>query len=1361
MSSVPTITLCLTVAAGAAADAPREVRPVIDVVDPSTTAGRRPYEMVRAGRTEARPPLVDFESLAGWRVELRGHAEATVRRSREQRMWGETAAEITYRGTTGENRILLRPPAPLPIPGRPTAVHLWCHGNNWAWTPRPDTPRVELGIWLRDAKERESWVSLGLVGWKDWWLVHRRIVSHLGPEPAYPLSLTGIEVRGGHQSEDRTIFLDSLSFHEEEWPELSFAPRPRRGVDPMPGQDHGLNTGPGRLPFPTREETIVPESARPGSRSRVRSTGADSFELAYEGPDARVVYHLHPTAAGLGDVRVEVDGKPAGRALVDGQIAVADEAGETPRLEEVRLEEGAVHVARSRSIKGQVVRDALTYRIIEKSLIVDLSARGGWATGLDPGAFRDLEEPRAIPIPYANYGGQSHALLARADGRPLFATVWIDWYRSSASVLYSLRQLLPDGARLGTGTRYRPRTDGRRGDLHERLVLTVSPVFEETLPVIPNPPSRHGRAFGGHLWQESWGPSDFVREHRRGRRLRVHGIERLIQCNHEIAWRDGADSFTLRIHAAPAKGGDVALAEYVRRQRSLGWRSGLYTNYTDFAPVNENWDENAVQLEPDRDWRRAWARCYALKPSRAVELDARYAPLVHERYGSDSAYTDVHTAVAPWHYCDYDARVPGAGTFAATFYAYGELLLHDSRVYEGPIFSEGSYHCLYAGLPDGNYAIQYGGYDFAREPLLPQFDLHSIHPLSIDIGMGWTSNFCNWPGWNRPDRISGSVDRFLLATLAYGHIGWLVEEAHSMRLAARSYYVIGPVSARYAMVEPVAVEYLDGDSIVSTSEALASGAYRHSMLRVTYPGGLVLWLNGNRERTWAVSGGGILYVLPPHGWLVRGDDGRLTVLSALVEGRRRDLVVCAEHIFLDARDSHVELPHLAAAGGVVVRSPAAGVVEVIDTGGNEAIGFGAHPSAKDLPPGHVLRRLRDVQETRPPFALVEDDEGRTIGRTDLVAARGKLWLRTHPSGVRYIVRRADGDDAPRPGVEVRGPARAFPGERVDIAAGERVVSVRVPDDARTGRLHWLPLDPHEGNEPGEGSGSTTREWPLLVEPVADVTWTPSTIELRGGEGSVRLTGRLGREGREATLRLDPPEGVTISPVELRGSGPIDVALRILAPTPTVGQLRATVRLDGRSRSLTWRVAPGESRSKVAALHDGARFSWGQCFRGGADTGGDPTTGATFQVERAISCGGVERPGLFSHPPYMGGVGYVFADLDPLRLPDAPCELHLWIGLKDGGHVSDGVVYTILARTAGGESRQVLRETTARREWREVTADLSALRGQEVTLRLVADVGPADNSTSDWAAWGEPTLRLREPIPTVRITAEDSAGRKSE
>jgi hypothetical protein len=110
--------------------------------------------------------------------------------------------------------------------------------------------------------------------------------------------------------------------------------------------------------------------------------------------------------------------------------------------------------------------------------------------------------------------------------------------------------------------------------------------------------------------------------------------------------------------------------------------------------------------------------------------------------------------------------VPGAGTFAQTFYAYGELLRNDSRVYGGPIFSEGTYHWLYAGLADGNYALAYDGRPLAKEPLLPVFDLYQIHPKECDIGMGWTVNFCDAiPDWRKPENLDRAIDRFLLHTL--------------------------------------------------------------------------------------------------------------------------------------------------------------------------------------------------------------------------------------------------------------------------------------------------------------------------------------------------------------------------------------------------------------------------------------------------------------------------------------------------------------------------------------------------------------------------------------------------------------------
>ena len=214
-----------------------------------------------------------------------------------------------------------------------------------------------------------------------------------------------------------------------------------------------------------------------------------------------------------------------------------------------------------------------------------------------------------------------------------------------------------------------------------------------------------------------------------------YGMTKVVITDHETGWRDGGESFTMRTRAAPQKGGDEGQADYARKIRALGFTYGIYNNYTDYSPVNEYWDEDYVTRMPDNQWQSAWPRCYNPKPARAVELEARLAPIIQQKFQLDTAYCDVHTAVRPWSYCDFDARVPGAGTFAATFYAYGEIMLHQKPTWNGPVYSEGNNHWYYCGLTDGNYGQDQAG-QLATSPWLVDFDLLKMHPLCCNFGMG-------------------------------------------------------------------------------------------------------------------------------------------------------------------------------------------------------------------------------------------------------------------------------------------------------------------------------------------------------------------------------------------------------------------------------------------------------------------------------------------------------------------------------------------------------------------------------------------------------------------------------------------------
>jgi hypothetical protein len=907
-------------------------------IDPSEPIGQRPYEMVWANRAEPAPPTLRFDQLDGWTVRVEGGAEAKLECTRAQNIWDRPVARLRYRGggkADTKPRVLIQLPEPVALPEEADSVDMWVYGNRWEWENPPGTPPVRLILHLRDAQSAAHLVEVDRVRWQEWWLVHKQV-----PKRAQ-VRLEAIEVAGGWQPEWRDIYLDSIRAYREELSPIHFDPRPRRNLTLAEGQSAGVNTGPGKLPFPTREETILPMHWETDFKCEVSEEG-DKYSFRYAGADGRLTYTFEPLG-GLTSITgscqaLAEDGSsptPGGHVLrlLDGAAVRLPGEGKSPALRSARLEGGVVSAEYTDGT-------ALQLRLWQKSLVVDVINRSARATELSFGQVSGAVEPRTVWVPFLTYGGGAHpcVLLTGSGTNHLFASIWLDWYRSNGSEPYAAEWATNTTARINGGVRYHPRTDGQRNPMFERFFITLSPMFEETLPTVPNPVGLHAAEAIDRLWQESWGPDDYEKQMKRSRMLRAYGIDKLIQCNHEIAWRDGGESFTLRLRAAPKKGGDEALQRYVAHQRSLGWYAGLYSNYTDYAPVNEFWSPDGVQRLSDGSWRTAWPRCYAEKPLKAVEFDALLAPQIKAKYQPDSAYTDVHTAVSPWGYNDYDARVPGAGTFAQTFYAYGEILRNDSRVYGGPIFSEGTYHWLYAGLADGNYALAYDGRPLAKEPLLPIFDLYQIHTKECDIGMGWTANFCDAiPDWRKPENLDRAIDRFLLNTLAYGHIGWLVEEEHGIERTCRSYYMLQQVQSRYGLKAPQRVAYWTGTELVNVSEAIIQDLPRNRrQMYVEYPGGLRLWLNDHPTENWCPTRSEV--TLPPAGWLASTQNRELLSYSgATGTGTNRvDYLRSASYTYLDGRGTWFDAPDAASDGALAIRPVGTNALEVLHISGRAA-----------------------------------------------------------------------------------------------------------------------------------------------------------------------------------------------------------------------------------------------------------------------------------------------------------------------------------------------------------------------------------------------------------------------------------------
>ena len=71
---------------------------ILSLPDPNESIGERPYEMLWAKRTEASPPTVRFDQLAGWAMKVEGGAQATLQVSRAQNVWDRPVARLRYHG---------------------------------------------------------------------------------------------------------------------------------------------------------------------------------------------------------------------------------------------------------------------------------------------------------------------------------------------------------------------------------------------------------------------------------------------------------------------------------------------------------------------------------------------------------------------------------------------------------------------------------------------------------------------------------------------------------------------------------------------------------------------------------------------------------------------------------------------------------------------------------------------------------------------------------------------------------------------------------------------------------------------------------------------------------------------------------------------------------------------------------------------------------------------------------------------------------------------------------------------------------------------------------------------------------------
>lgn len=1264
--------------------------------------GQRPYEMVWANRTDdVRPPLLDFENLEGWTVDC-VDAKATLERSQQQQLWGQYVGSLVYHGIGKRPVVVLKPPKPIPIAGPFNCVNLWVCGNNWAWVPDPETPQVEIAVLLLGHTGASVRIVLGRVNWREWSLMHRRLTGEQLSVLKDGASLEGIEVSDGRNAEDRKLHFDNLAFYQEQLPPLEFAKRPIRPFDPCPDGTPGVNVGPEPLPFPTRPQTILPDNLTTGFKTELGKAG-ESFVFHYRGQDGHLTYRYTPATGVLSDLTAEWEGGDGPfRPLDGGGIRFANPG--TPSLPPEKFElvrcgqEGNTVQAVWRAIAGQQTTEVqYTFELVQKSMLITVQSPGGQVGEFCVGKAVGLKNPRLVTLPYLPCDQNRPAVVVAGPlEKPLFVSAFLDYYMSNASSLWAADSVPEEGVAYNGGSRYWPKTDGRRNNCYERLFLTVAPRFEETLPNVANPKSPWMHVAGERLWI-AHGASNRQQDYDLWKKIARYGMTKLVITDHETGWRDGGESFTFRTRTAPGRGGDPSQSDYADKLHTLGFRYGIYNNYTDYAPVNEHWSEDCVTRLPDGQWQSAWARCYNPKPARAVEFEAKLAPIIQEKFHLDTAYCDVHTAVMPWQYVDYDARVPRAGTFAATFYAYGEIMLHQKKTWNGPVYSEGNNHWYYCGLTDGNYGQDQSA-RLSVNPWLVDFDLQKLHPLCCNFGMGNLEMFFgDGQGLgNSPEQHNARLDQFLAATLAFGHTGFLVLDG-GMSNTVRSYFALQQVHATYAQETATEIRYADAQGrLLDTSAAVATDAFRRSQVVTRYSNGLVVTVNGHATETWKTAEA----VLPPNGWHVKDTrNGKLTAWSAMIDGHRADYVDSPAYRYADGRGRFTRFDGAACDGQLIAHKRENGAMELIPVGSCREFGISL--------------------DGQTATAVAIDADGKPLGPAQTRLSRGIVFVTPVPNAFSYAI-----EPAGPPAFSLQCDRdKVVPGETVRVV-GKSEHTFQVPADAAIGSRLWQSFDD---------------AWiDFTIGPVMDAELDASD------KLQLKITPHW-PTAVDAEVKLDDEvQKASFSPEK---ATTLDFPLAALKDGE-VRQLALQVSGDNFMYRRKWQLSLKQSFLPVVQLTQ--RYKEGHCLRKEHDKPIQGNSGASVHWSES-TCGGITKKALAMHPPYQAGTGYVFALFEPIDLPAAPTSaFRCQVGKGDGSDPGDGILYRVAVVEPDGQLTIVAEKQWAEHAWTALDADLSPWAGRPIQLKLIADVGPADNSVGDWACWADMRVESAQPIPTPEI-----------
>jgi len=839
--------------------------PVRADLPPGAVPGSRYYELEWSGRPESPPAQVAFDDLAGWRGTAGKDAEVTLEASLDHLLWRQQVAKLEYLSEARATTVFIQPPTPIEIAGPFDAASMWLYAD----FERMKERHPHVTAHLADSAGRDFTVDLGTIHNSHWVLLHGVLPQALRKLVRLPARFLGVSLSVGPAKEKRRLYLESIAFYERKREPFTRNTRPVDPTFPYPGQ--------GSLPAPPAGLTA---SAQQDGEAMLFKAVSEAGTLHYR---------IRPDQGVLNGISAKWNGGPWFQPMAGAGLKLDAQPGRPAAVVSAELRAQKLVVRWNQGTEWSA-----EYTLQGRTLAVDVVCRGGTAEGLRFGSVKGLPDARPVEIPYLRYGQGWCTPVACGGG--LFVSVLPDWYHSDCSMVNGSVPKPDDGVGLMVGTEYRPLTDGRRNDLKERVMVTVSPEFADVLPSIPHPPSPHMERLAPAMFcMVGYLRPNFLKT------IKRYGIDHVITCDFARFYvQDFAAGFAGRWRPHPSLT-LKQIRDYRKTIKDLGYLFGAYSDIRDWFPLNEFWDENCVSLDSQGDLVEGWYGNFRTKPNYLPVLARLVGEKVREHYPPDSVYMDTHTCVG-LKACDYEAGVPGAGK-ARDQVLFNADCIMETKKYYGTVMSEAAYRWLYAGVADMDYGSLFMGRAADTIPPLVDFDLLKIHPLNLATMMGYGPSIF----FGRdPDKLRaiysdsgegiGPIEfhKYISASLAYGHMAMTgYSYMPSLSRLIHLYALMQGIQTEYLLDTVVEIAYHNGTAFVPTSRALLDDTQKLGRVRVRYSKGLTVIVNYG-ETSWRTGG----YELPPFGWLITKPDSILA-FSALQNGSRVDYVRCPDYIYLN------------------------------------------------------------------------------------------------------------------------------------------------------------------------------------------------------------------------------------------------------------------------------------------------------------------------------------------------------------------------------------------------------------------------------------------------------------------------------